>query len=149
MIGSAIVVVNKSKKSIEALLALRGFFMFAVTILTLNFYSTENLIVTGTRELMLCLGFCFAREILYIQLAHVTDTKYSPLWLLNGLILITPCLIALANTFLSTNIPEYQTIAGLALLSGLGYCHMAYSVANEIADELKINIFRINKVKGN
>jgi len=123
--------------------------MFAVTILTLNYFSTEHLIVTGTRELMLCLGFCFAREILYIQLAHVTDTKYNPLWLLNGLILSTPCVIALANTFLSLEIPEYQTLVVLALISGVSYCHMAYSVANEIANELKINIFRINKVKGN
>jgi hypothetical protein len=134
---------------VEALLALRAFFMFNVTIAVLYYFSVEGVVVTASRELMLVLGFCFAREILYIQLAHVTDTDYYPLRYLNGFILSAPCFVALGNYFGKAGIPEYPIIAALATLAGVSYLHMAYSVANEIADELKINIFRINKVKSN
>lgn len=139
----------KSNKKVEAFLTLRGFFMFSVTIATVYCFSCENLVATASRELMLMLGFCFAREILYIQLAHVTDTDYHPLWFLNGFILSTPCVVALGNHFFKLAIPEYPILVFLAVLSGLSYFHMAYTAANEIASELQINIFRINKVKSN
>ena len=52
-------------------------FVFILLVLYITMYiSPTGLAYSCTRELMLCVGFVFAREILHMQLAHVTSTQY-------------------------------------------------------------------------
>jgi hypothetical protein len=110
-------------------------------------FSPSNIVNLACRELMLCLGFVFAKEILYIQISHVTETPFFPIqslssFVLNGLIFNT-----FANYLNIQVFNEYYFLIFLLILAFGGYAHMAYSTAMEISNELDIYIFRINKVK--
>lgn len=92
---------------------------------------------------MLCFGFCFAREIGYLQISHVSDTEYEPMnWpnfiILSMLIVNTSSFawgFGLAN--------EYFFLVFMTLLAFFSYAHMVYFCCQEITKELQIPVFTI------
>lgn len=91
---------------------------------------------------MLCFGFCFAREIGFIQLAHVSNTKHEPLDL-GGFIVMTSLSV---NTLLNTQsrgVNEYSLLLALTVFAALAYSHFAVHVTKDICSELKIKVFSI------
>lgn len=110
-------------------------------------FSPTDIGIYATREIITCMGFVFAKEMLLIQLAHVSDTDYCPLYLLNGIIINT----LLAHTLLHAAgvkfVGEYQVLVGLTAVAAISYAHAAYTSAHEIASTLGIFIFKVNKPK--
>jgi len=92
---------------------------------------------------MACVGFCFAREIAYLQIAHVLDEDYVPLNWPNFLVLssliINSCLHYLKLGFVS----EYYFLLGMLLIAFISYVHLIKFSIKEITEELKIPVFSI------
>ena len=128
-------------------MALRALLQFIITIAVIIKFSPSDLGAYATREIMVCLGFVFAKEMLLIQLAHVSDTDYYPLYILNGIIINA----LLANTLLHAVgvgiVGEYQALIGLTVTAAVSYAHAAYTSAQEISNTLGIFIFKVNKGK--
>ena len=89
----------------------------------------------------------FAREILYIQIAHICETKYQPLIYFNLLVLNALAINTLLSFFSLPHINEYFFLIVLLFVAAGSYVHMGYDVAMVIANELDIFIFRVNKQK--
>jgi hypothetical protein len=73
------VAINNRKVLKEALIKTVAYWAFIAVIWILILYSPARLGSTATREVLLCLGFAFAREIGHIQLSHITGEVYIPL----------------------------------------------------------------------
>ena len=77
----------KSGRRKDALRTSMGFWAYPFTLAVLYFLSPSQLLSTQTRWVLLCIGCLFAREMAFIQLAHVTSTPYRPLGFINSGIL--------------------------------------------------------------
>jgi hypothetical protein len=90
---------------------------------------------------MLCLGLCFAREVAYLQIAHLQDDEYLPLNLPNFIILT----LLIVNTSLHAwgvgFVDEYSFLVGLTVAAFISYAHWVYFGVKEITDELRIPVF--------
>jgi len=116
-----------------------GFFFFCY--LNLAWFSPSNVTETHPKELMLCLGLCFAREVAYLQIAHLQDDDYTPLNWPNFIILT---LLIVNNSLCAWGIPVVSEYEFLVLVSGLAlvsYAHLVYFGVQEVTEELKISVF--------
>jgi hypothetical protein len=102
---------------------------------------------SATRELMLCFGFCFAREIGLIQLAHISKVRHEPLDM-GGFIVMTSLIL---NTWLNTQgagVNEYYLLLLLTVFAIGAYSHFAVFITQDFCKELQIEVFKV-KSKSN
>ena len=121
-----------------------GFFYIVFTVLEV--YMFAPLMFSYTRELMLCIGFVFAKEVAFVQIAHVSHTEYMPLGNMNYFILTCILLNTSVAAWGFAAVDEYSLLSGLTMLSAFSYFHMVVQVTKEITQELNIKIFKV-KVK--
>jgi hypothetical protein len=140
-------VIKKSPKWVEALMNGSCFCYFIFCYANLHYFSPSNLPLTAGKELMLCFGFCFAREIGYLQIAHVMDEDYVPLNLPNFVIIS----LLIFNTSLHAwGLPlfdEYYFLLLLTFAAFLSYAHLVYFATKEITEELNIRVFSLKRKK--
>lgn len=154
IIGSAISglfnfvrVVYTSKDPVKSVRRTAAFFYYLATMYFVVVYSPAQVHISHTRELMLAFGFCFAYEMAMVQLAHVTDSEYTPIG--------TPSRLVIGGLVLNTGlhimgisiIAEGLALQSLVLVSFSMYAYMAYYVSTEMAEELGIAIFSISSNK--
>jgi len=87
----------KSNYRAAALRSSLAFWPYPLTLAVLYLLSPGLLLWTQTRWVLICIGCLFAREMAFIQLAHVTETNYRPLGLVNGGIMAALVLNTLGN----------------------------------------------------
>lgn len=136
-------VLQKSLKVKEAISATGAFLYFVFAIFVAILLSQSGLTYYGTREIMLFLGFNFAREVAFVQIAHVTHTTYEPLNTPNFILLS----LFIGNISLHgwgiSLIGEYDFLVLLIVFSFLSYAHLVYYLTLEITTELKIPVFKM------
>ena len=122
------------------------FWYFGFCYLSLDLFSPTHITVVAAKEVMLCFGFCFAREIGYLQISHVSDSEYEPMNLPNFTILS----ILIANT--SSHawgypvFDEYYVLVSMIVMAFLSYAHMVYFCCKEITKELQIPVFAMPSI---
>ena len=92
---------------------------------------------------MLCLGFCFAREIGYLQIAHVLDEDYVPLNLPNFVIISLLIFNTSCHAWGLPLFDEYYFLLASTVAAFLSYAHLVYFATREITEELNIPVFRL------
>jgi hypothetical protein len=140
-------VVKKNKNFAKAITNSRGFGYFFVCYLVLDWISPTNITANAPKELILCFGFCFAREIAYLQIAHVMDSDYKPMNYPNFLILSLLMLNSVGNAFKISIFNEYYFLLLMILAAFLSYSHLVYYSCKEITTELKIPVFAMPSKK--
>lgn len=136
----------KSKKALQGLMnGLGAFGYFFFCYMNVEYFSPSSLTLTAPKELMLCLGLCFAREIAYLQIAHLQDDDYLPLNLPNFIILT----LLIVNTSLHAwglpLVDEYQFLIVLIVAGAVSYGHWVYFGIKEITEELRISVFNSHR----
>lgn len=137
----------KSKKLGEGLLngfSTFGFFFFCY--LNLSMFSPLNIVEKYPKELMLCLGLCFAREVAYLQIAHLQDDSYTSLNWPNFIILT---LLILNNSLHAWGFPlinEYNFLLAMTACAFLSYAHWVFFGIQELTEELRISVFTSNRI---
>lgn len=141
-------VIVKSKKSGEGIVngfSAFGFFFFCY--LNLALFSPSNIVETHPKELMACLGLCFAREVAYLQIAHLQEDEYNPLnwpnFLILTLLIVNNSLHAWGFPFVS----EYEFLITMTVFAFVSYLHWVYFGIQEITEELKIPVFSSQRNK--
>mmetsp|Transcript_17170 Transcript_17170/g.17081 ORF Transcript_17170/g.17081 Transcript_17170/m.17081 type:complete len:205 (-) Transcript_17170:36-650(-) len=124
-----------------------SFFYISSALLLAIFLSPSNLWYYAGREVGLCIGFVFAKEIALIQIAHVTNTKYKPLQWANFVIISGMILNTLTHAYGINIFDEYRAQLVLAIASFLNYAHLAIYLPLEFAEILEIPIFRVPREK--
>mmetsp|Transcript_13351 Transcript_13351/g.25066 ORF Transcript_13351/g.25066 Transcript_13351/m.25066 type:complete len:375 (-) Transcript_13351:204-1328(-) len=140
-------VVYQSKKRLRSVGWTASFFYYLITMYLIVVYSPSQVHISHTRELMLAFGFCFAYEMAMIQLAHVTDSDYTPIGTPSRLVIGGILLNMVLHLLGLSVVPEGQAVLGLALVGFSMYAYMAYYVVTEMAEELRIPIFTVARVK--
>ena len=140
-------VAGNCKDSGEALVSLFPFVYFIFTLASSIWVSPAAIGAAASREFLAFIGFAFAREMCHMQLAHVTSTKYVPLNLSNFALLTLFLVNCWAQRCGYGLVDEYSLLVLLSLASAWSYCYMAYTLANEIATELGIPIFAVQRRK--
>ena len=87
----------KSNHRCKALRSSLAFWPYPLVLAVLYLFSPGLLLWSQTRWVLLCIGCLFAREMAFIQLAHVTETSYQPVGLVNGGILAALVVNTLGN----------------------------------------------------
>ena len=104
-------------------------------------FSPASITTTAPKELMLCFGFCFAREIAYLQIAHVIDADYTPLNWPNFTILTLLIINNSSHAWGFSLIDEYYFLIFLIFAAFLSYAHLVKTACKEITEELCIPVF--------
>lgn len=134
-------------KTSEPYLKTVAIYYFSIAIFMVVFLSPADLGVVAGREVGLCIGFVFAKEIAFIQIAHVTNTKYTPLLSANFLIISAMIFNTLTHAYGISVADEYNFQVCLTIASFLSYAHLAYYLSLEISTILGIPIFRVPREK--
>ena len=135
------------KDSKTACVSILPFIYFAFTVFTAIWVSPAKIGGTAAREFLVFVGFAFSREMCYMQLAHVTSTKYVALNLPNFALLTAFIVNSWAHRYSYGLMDEYSLLVILAVASTWSYCYLAYTLATEVATELGIPIFAVPKRK--
>jgi ethanolaminephosphotransferase len=136
-------VVYNSKDRLKSVRWTAAFFYYVGALYFIVNYSPSLVHISHTRELLIAFGFCFAHEVAMIQLAHCTDSDYTPIALPSRLVVGGIIVNTLVHCLGYAVLAEGLVVQALAVGSGLMYVYMAYFVANEMAEELGICIFTI------
>ncbi|CAG9333558.1 unnamed protein product [Blepharisma stoltei] len=133
-------VLMKSDKKTDAFMSLGSLFYLIFCVAVIFVFSPSGLAYTGTREVILFLGFIFAREMGFFQIAHISDTEYEPLNTPNFALLSFFMFNTSCHAWGFPLFDEYNLLLVLTILAGLSYIHFIYSVTHEITKELNIPI---------
>lgn len=140
-------VIVKSKKSGEGIasgFSAFGFIFFCY--LNLLMFSPSNIVEKYPKELMLCLGLCFAREVAYLQIAHLQDDSYTPLnwpnFIIFTLLIVNTSLHAWGLPFVS----EYSFLLTMTAFAFLSYAHWVFFGIQELTEELRISVFTTHRI---
>ena len=111
--------------------------------MTTLWISPYNIAQNAPKELMACFGLLFAREIAFLQIAHVLDEDYIPLnW--NNFLVLTGII---GNSFLNSAgfeiVGEYKFLVFMIFVAFCSYAHLIYYSVREITEELNIYIFSV------
>lgn len=109
--------------------------------------SPANLAQNAPKEVMACVGFCFAREIAYLQIAHVLDEDYVPLNWANFFVLTSLIINSCLHYFGLGMVSEYNFLLVMLLIAFISYVHLIKFSIKEITEELKIPVFAIPSKK--
>lgn len=134
---------SKVKNTCMAIFNTIPFFYYAFSAGFL-YWADSILMYSATRELMLCFGLCFAKEIGMMQLSHVTNTNHEPLDTVGFFVLSSLVINAWLNT-LDLGVNEYSLLIGLTLTAAASYAHFVVNIADDICKELRINIFSVKR----
>ncbi|CAG9318395.1 unnamed protein product [Blepharisma stoltei] len=133
-------VLMKSSNKMEAFMNLGSLFYIIFCVVVVLVFSPVGLAYAGTREFVLFLGFIFAREMGFLQLAHVSNSEYEPLNIPNYILLSLLMFNTSCHAWGFPLLDEYNLLCFLLLFAGLSYLHFIYSVTKEITKELNIPI---------
>jgi hypothetical protein len=113
--------------------------------LTALWISPANLAQNAAKELMACFGLCFAREIAFLQIAHVLDEDYVPLNWNNFFVLSGIICNSFLHSFGVFIVNEYFLLLGMIVFAFFSYVHLVYFSIREITEELDIHVFSVKK----
>jgi len=117
-----------------------------VTILIVHFLSKSKLADSHSRLLIYFVGFCFAKLVGHLQMAHVSHEEFQQFrrsiifscTLLNTYIIL--------NHFTDSNlIAEEKLLMGCVIYSLIVYLHFAFSAIHQFCTVLKIYAFKLGK----